>query len=192
VVLIETVGVGQSEVEIAGVADVVCIVLAPGQGDGVQWLKAGLLEIGDLFVINKADCGGADLMERELAAALALGAGRAQHGPQPEAGGAPMPPIFRVSARDNQGFAELADGIEALHQHVAVGRRAAREQSVQLEVRAAIVEAARRRIEQALGANGRADERVQRVLTGEATAASLAVELIRAAASDDEPPPARG
>ncbi len=192
VVLIETVGVGQSEVEIAGVADVVCIVLAPGQGDGVQWLKAGLLEIGDLFIVNKSDCGGADLMERELAAALALGGGGAPHGTQPGAGGTAMRPIYRVSARDNQGFGELADGIEAVHRRVAVGRRAAREQSVQREVRAAIVEAARRRIEQALGANGRADERVQRVLTGEATAASLAAELIRAVASCDEPPPARG
>lgn len=191
VVLVETVGVGQNEVEIAGVAEVVCIVLAPGQGDGVQWLKAGLLEIGDLFIINKADCGGADLLERELAAALALGQSRAPHGTQPHAGGTPMCPIFRVSAREDQGFGELADGIEAVQQRVAARRQAARERSVHREVCAAITEAARRRIEQALGANGRADERVQRVLAGETTVASLAAELIRAVARE-EPPPERG
>lgn len=199
VVLLETVGVGQSEVEVAGVADVVCVVLAPGQGDGVQLLKAGLLEIGDLFIVNKSDCGGADQLERELAAALALGHRRAARDvrtgtgaalPAPDSGATPMPPIYRVSARDDQGFGELVDGIEALHRRVVAERQAAREQSVRREVRAAIVEAARRRIEQALGANGRAEERVQRVLAGEATVASLAEELIRAVARD--PSPGRG
>jgi LAO/AO transport system kinase len=200
VVLVETVGVGQSEVEVASVADVVCIVLAPGQGDGVQLLKAGLLEIGDLFIVNKSDCGGAELLERELAAALTLGRGRATRdartetggkpmtGETPMTGGTPMLPIFRVSARDNQGFGELVDGIEALHRRLSGERHAARQQSVRREVRAAIVEAARRRIEQALGANGRADERVQRVLAGETTVASLAAELIRSAARDAPQP----
>jgi LAO/AO transport system kinase len=54
-VLLETVGVGQSEVEVAGVADLVMVVMAPGQGDSVQMLKAGLMEVGDIFAINKAD-----------------------------------------------------------------------------------------------------------------------------------------
>ena len=55
VVLLKTVGVGQAEIEVAGLADVVCVVLAPGVGDGVQMLKAGLLETADVFVVNKAD-----------------------------------------------------------------------------------------------------------------------------------------
>ena len=69
-VIIETVGVGQSEVEVAGVADLVMIVLAPGLGDSVQLLKAGLMEIGDLFVVNKADRPGAERLHGDLLAML--------------------------------------------------------------------------------------------------------------------------
>ena len=60
VVLVETVGVGQSEVEIAGLADTTLVLLAPGMGDGIQAAKAGILEIGDVYVVNKADRDGAD------------------------------------------------------------------------------------------------------------------------------------
>ena len=65
-VLVETVGVGQSEVEIAGSADVQCCLLAPGMGDGIQAAKAGILEIGDIFVVNKSDRDGAQALVREL------------------------------------------------------------------------------------------------------------------------------
>jgi len=66
VVLIETVGVGQSEVEIAGLADTTLVLVAPGMGDGIQAAKAGILEIGDIYVINKADREGADTVRRDL------------------------------------------------------------------------------------------------------------------------------
>ncbi|MEI8196204.1 MAG: methylmalonyl Co-A mutase-associated GTPase MeaB, partial [Phycisphaerae bacterium] len=69
-VLIETVGVGQSEIEVAGVADMTVIALAPGHGDGVQLLKAGLMEAGDIFVVNKSDRPGADKLLAELTATL--------------------------------------------------------------------------------------------------------------------------
>jgi LAO/AO transport system kinase len=72
VVLVETVGVGQSEVEIAGLADTTLVLLAPGMGDGIQAAKAGILEIGDLYVINKADRDGANALRRELRSMLAL------------------------------------------------------------------------------------------------------------------------
>ena len=72
VVLIETVGVGQGEVEVAGLADVVCVVLAPGLGDSVQMLKAGLLETADVFVVNKADRPGAVGLCTLLSGVLAL------------------------------------------------------------------------------------------------------------------------
>src|ERR1700729_331693 len=72
VVLVETVGVGQDEVEIARLADVTVVVLVPGMGDDVQAIKAGIMEIADVFVINKADQPGADKLERELAASLTL------------------------------------------------------------------------------------------------------------------------
>ena len=86
VILVETVGVGQSEVEIAAMADTTLVLLAPGMGDAIQAAKAGILEIGDLYVINKADRDGADQVRRELRSML--GAGRARRG--------------RVEARDHQ------------------------------------------------------------------------------------------
>jgi len=72
VVIVETVGVGQDEVEIARLADVTMVVLTPGMGDDVQAIKAGIMEIADVFVINKADLPGADKLERELKASLTL------------------------------------------------------------------------------------------------------------------------
>ena len=73
VILVETVGVGQSEVEIAGLADTTIVLLAPGMGDGIQAAKAGILEIGDLFVVNKADREGADATVRDIRHMISLG-----------------------------------------------------------------------------------------------------------------------
>ena len=73
VVLVETVGVGQSEVEIAGLADSSVVLLAPGMGDGIQAAKAGILEIGDVFVVNKSDRDGADATVRDLRHMISLG-----------------------------------------------------------------------------------------------------------------------
>src|SRR6478736_257336 len=73
VVVVETVGVGQSEVEVAGLADTTLVLLAPGMGDGIQAAKAGILEIGDLYVVNKADRDGAEQLRRELRGMVALG-----------------------------------------------------------------------------------------------------------------------
>src|SRR6478672_2920420 len=72
VILVETVGVGQSEVEVAGLADTTIVLLAPGMGDGIQAAKAGILEIGDIYVVNKADRDGADTLRRDLRSMLAL------------------------------------------------------------------------------------------------------------------------
>ena len=94
VVLIETVGVGQSEVEIAGLADTTLVLLAPGMGDGIQAAKAGILEIGDLYVVNKADRDGADQVRRDLRSMLAL-AERAE--------GAWRPPIVKTVAQTGEG-----------------------------------------------------------------------------------------
>ena len=73
VVVVETVGVGQSEVEVAGLADTTLVLLAPGMGDGIQAAKAGILEIGDLFVVNKADREGADATVRDIRHMISLG-----------------------------------------------------------------------------------------------------------------------
>lgn len=99
VILIETVGVGQSEVEIAGLADTTMVLLAPGMGDGIQAAKAGILEIGDLYVVNKADRDGAEQVRRDLRSMLAL-AERSE--------GSWKPPIVMTVAQQGQGVDEVA------------------------------------------------------------------------------------
>ena len=103
VVIVETVGVGQSEVEIAGMADTALVLLAPGMGDGIQAAKAGILEIGDIFVVNKADRDGAATTRRELRSMISLTE-------RPE--GAWTPPILMTVASKNEGIAEVAEAID--------------------------------------------------------------------------------
>ncbi|HUJ20459.1 MAG TPA: methylmalonyl Co-A mutase-associated GTPase MeaB [Bryobacteraceae bacterium] len=101
-VLIETVGVGQDEIEIANIADLTVLVLVPGMGDDIQAIKAGIMEIADIFVINKADHPGADRIEREIQSALTL-AQRAD---------AWIPPIVRTVATEGTGVAGLLAAID--------------------------------------------------------------------------------
>jgi len=108
VVLIETVGVGQSEVEVAGLADTTMVLLAPGMGDGVQAAKAGILEIGDIFVVNKADRDGAEVTVRELRHMISLGERR-----EP---GQWRPPVLTTVATTGQG---MDDVVAALADHHA-------------------------------------------------------------------------
>jgi len=108
VILVETVGVGQSEVEIAAQADTSVVLLAPGMGDGIQAAKAGILEIGDVYVVNKADRDGADATARELNHMLGLGESRAP--------GDWRPPIIKTVAARGEGIDEV---VEALDKHRA-------------------------------------------------------------------------
>jgi LAO/AO transport system kinase len=108
-VIVETVGVGQSEVEIAATADTTVVAIAPGMGDGVQAAKAGILEVADVFVINKADHGGAGKLESELRGMLEMG--HALQGPDEPAGW--WPPILRTVAVREEGIAELVDAFDA-------------------------------------------------------------------------------
>jgi LAO/AO transport system kinase len=103
VVLVETVGVGQSEVAIAGLADTTLVLLAPGMGDGIQAAKAGILEIGDIYVVNKADRDGAHQVRRDLRNMLAL-ADRDED--------AWKPPILETVAHTGQGVDEVVEKID--------------------------------------------------------------------------------
>ena len=103
VVLVETVGVGQSEVQVAGLADTTVVLLAPGMGDGIQAAKAGILEVGDVYVVNKADRDGAQQVRRDLRGMLALAE-------RPE--GAWRPPVLATVAARGEGLAELATALE--------------------------------------------------------------------------------
>jgi LAO/AO transport system kinase len=100
-ILIETVGVGQDEVEVIGLADVTVLVLAPGMGDEVQSLKAGVMEIADVFVVNKSDRGGAELVEQEIVAMQGLVAER----------GGWVPPVVRTVATTGEGVKELMEEV---------------------------------------------------------------------------------
>jgi LAO/AO transport system kinase len=108
IVLVETVGVGQSEVEIAGLADTSIVLLAPGMGDGIQAAKAGILEIGDIFVVNKADRDGADATVRDLRHMISLG-DRTEPGLW-------RPPVVKTVASQKTGLDEV---MEALDKHRA-------------------------------------------------------------------------
>ncbi|MGE0767208.1 MAG: methylmalonyl Co-A mutase-associated GTPase MeaB [Hyphomicrobiaceae bacterium] len=145
-ILLETVGTGQSEVDVAEIADVVLVVSAPGLGDGIQAMKAGLLEIADILVVNKADRDGAERTAEELSAALAL---RAAHG---------KVPVLRTAAMMGAGVPELWREV------VARGRA---RQAVPLEAR-------RRRRARYLIARAAADLIADRIRRGDPSTDALA------------------
>jgi LAO/AO transport system kinase len=118
IILVETVGVGQGEIEIVRLVDCTVVVLVPGMGDDVQNLKAGLMEIADIFVLNKSDHQGADRFEQQLRAILQLA---------PERDGW-KPAVVRTIATENKGTDELARQISLFHSHFdQAGSRPARE-----------------------------------------------------------------
>ena len=118
VVIVETVGVGQSEVDVVNAVDTVVLVLAPGAGDGVQAAKAGILEIADIYVVNKADRDGAEGVVRELRSMIGLGSSSVSSW---------TPAIMTTTATTGQGLPELVTAIKS-HQKWATesGDRAAR------------------------------------------------------------------
>jgi LAO/AO transport system kinase len=119
-VFIETVGVGQDEVDIVRTADVSIVTIVPGTGDEVQALKAGIMEIADIFVVNKADREGADRTAASIETLLSL---------QAFEPGAWRPPILKTEATTGKGIAELVDAIDRFRAHSApaqAGRRRAR------------------------------------------------------------------
>jgi LAO/AO transport system kinase len=103
VIVVETVGVGQAEVEIASLADTTLVLLAPGMGDAIQAVKAGILEIADVFVVNKADRAGADATYRDIQGMLGLGE---------RAPGVWRPPVLRATAVRGEGIEDVVSAIE--------------------------------------------------------------------------------
>jgi LAO/AO transport system kinase len=108
VVLIETVGVGQDEIDIVRVADVTVVILVPGMGDDVQTIKAGIMEIADIFVVNKVDREGAERVEREIRALQSLATRKDNW----------TPPIVKAVATEGKGIKELVDAIDAYNSHL--------------------------------------------------------------------------
>jgi LAO/AO transport system kinase len=128
VVLVETVGVGQSEVEVAGLADTTLVLLAPGMGDGIQAAKAGILEIGDVYVVNKADRDGASQVSRDLRAMLNL---------SERVEGAWKRPILKTVAQQGTGVPEVVEAIaehrDFLEQTGDLARRRTKRARVEVE-----------------------------------------------------------
>ncbi|AWZ03495.1 MULTISPECIES: methylmalonyl Co-A mutase-associated GTPase MeaB [unclassified Streptomyces] len=184
VILVETVGVGQSEVEIAAQADTSVVMLAPGMGDGIQAAKAGILEIGDVYVVNKADRDGADATARELNHMLSLGESRGK--------GDWRPPIVKTVAARGTGIDEL---VEALEKHrawmdergVLAERRTAR---AAREVETITITALRARLADLRG-DAHLDALAARVAAGEldpyAASDALLATLTEPAEPDAEP-----
>ena len=125
--LIETVGVGQSELDVSGMADSTALVLVPESGDGIQALKSGLMEIADLFVVNKADRPGAENLAREIEASLAIRQGKAYRNarghhmsasdmsaspPPPPSGSIWIPPVLLTTATSGAGIPEVAAALD--------------------------------------------------------------------------------
>lgn len=156
-IIVETVGVGQDEIEIAKAADVCVVVLVPGMGDDVQAMKAGIMEIGDVLVINKADRDGVLRTEKELEALLSL-AGRSDEW---------QPPIVKTVAIENKGIEDLAAAIERSREfQQSTGGSTERKRAI---ARWRIVELLRERlVAETLGA-GNASEKLDR-LAGEVAA----------------------
>ncbi len=196
VVLVETVGVGQDEIEVASLAHTVVVVTVPGLGDDVQAIKAGVLEIADVFAVNKADREGADRTVRDLQIMLDLRRSvavrpgehdvhhRFVHGeaaePPPGPGADWEPPIVRTVAVRDEGVADLVEAIDRHRAHLEVtGQRRARETA---RARAAFVAVLRERLlAGALGRleaeMGRLDEVAERIAARAADPYALADEL---------------
>jgi LAO/AO transport system kinase len=170
VVIVETVGVGQSEVEVAGLADTTLVLLAPGMGDGIQAAKAGILEIGDVYAVNKADREGADRTRRELRSMLAMAERRE---------GAWRPPVVQTVASTGEGIDALLDEVDRhagwLHDSGELARR--RTLRARREVEAIALGALRERWGSAGGASD-LDALATRVVAGEVDPYAAADELL--------------
>jgi LAO/AO transport system kinase len=170
IVLIETVGVGQSEVEVVELADTTVVLLAPGTGDGIQAAKAGILEVADVLVVNKADRDGADQAIRDLRHMLSLGERPAE--------GAWTRPVVRMVAARGEGVDDLVAALDDHRAWLDAGgerdrRRVARAAA---EIQAISLEQVRARIGDLRGARG-LHELAQRVLAGELDPYRAADEL---------------
>jgi len=153
-VILETVGVGQSELEVATIANTTVVVLTPNLGDGVQMIKAGILEIADVFVVNKADLEGPERVATELRAMLSM---------VPKAA-AWKPPIVLTSAAKQQGVDKLWEAVQSHRRHLEETGRAQTQAQQRLrdEVAEVAAEMARERAREALSEDGELAERLER------------------------------
>lgn len=171
VVFIETVGVGQSEVDIVKMADTTIVVMVPGLGDDIQAIKAGILEIGDIFAINKADRDGADRLNIELEAMLDLSQERTGW----------RPPIKRTVASQSEGIREL---VATIDEHIAFVNQSGelekrRTQRTRNEMLALLQESVSRQILNKTNADGQFDALVKAVENREKDPYEVVEKILR-------------
>jgi len=179
-VIVETVGAGQSEVDIVRTADTVAVLVPPQSGDAVQMLKAGILEIGDVFVVNKADLDGVDRTVRDLKemvhhAGDAVGSHR--HGEAPDW----TPPVLETVATEGEGVQEFVDTVNDHRQFLEESglRERRTRQRYGDEIRTLLREDAERLVEAEIAASGGIENHVDRILAGKTTPYEVVDGLIR-------------
>jgi LAO/AO transport system kinase len=180
VVVVETVGVGQDEVDIVRTADVSIVVLVPGTGDDVQALKAGIMEIADIYVVNKGDRDGADRMVTSIESNLAL---------QAFGDGQWRPPIVRTEATTGKGVAELLTTVDAFRAHTAAqreGRLAARQE---YRLRDLLARRFLAHVESRVLAPGEFDELVRRIAHREVDPYTAAADVLARALGPERSAP---
>jgi LAO/AO transport system kinase len=173
-VLVETVGVGQAEVEVAGATDTTLVVVSPGWGDAVQVAKAGILEIADVFVVNKADREGAGEAARDLELMVKMGASRDADW---------RPPVVKTSAATGEGVVELWSAIERHQEHLAATGALERNRRARLlvEVETLASQRVRERVREAIAADEGLAGRVAGREMDPYRAASMLLERITSA-----------
>ncbi len=188
-VFVETVGVGQAEIDIIDHADTVVLVLMPGSGDSIQALKAGVMEIPDVIVINKADHPLTDTMVREIRGVLSL-ANLDRSAEEVRASW--RVPIVKTEAAHARGIPELVEQLDAHRAHIlAAGQLAERRRSnLRNEVLAIATARLRRRLEDELAGDSRFQELLEEVVERRLDPASAATELLERAAAAAVTPPA--
>jgi LAO/AO transport system kinase len=172
VIVIETVGVGQDEVDIIRTADVSVVTLVPGTGDEVQALKAGIMEIADVFVVNKADREGADRLVAAINATLAL-----QH---PEEG-AWQPPVVKTIATSGAGVADLLETIWRFKAHGASAQAVRRRSRSAYRLRELVASRFMQRLERDVLGDGELDAIVDRIAARELDPYTAANDLLKRA-----------
>jgi len=166
-VIIETVGVGQDEVEVVKTADIVLVVCVPGQGDSIQAIKAGIMEIADIFVVNKADRDGADQLTTDIESMLELD----------EGAGKSKPPIIKTIATKGEGIPELVEKTLDLIPSLD-GRSLWKEERVRIELLGLVEKELVDRIKSNWMKNGRLDKAVKQIVNQEKDPYSVAEEIL--------------
>jgi LAO/AO transport system kinase len=197
-ILVETVGVGQSELAVARMADSTVLVLVPESGDGIQTLKSGIMEIGDIFVVNKADRSGADKLRQEIEVTLGIRRGnafknmKAHHGlkgltlapraaaPHPQGDSTWENPVLLTTAAKGEGVAELVSALDRHHDYLQQSGELERRRRRRLSdrTREVVDRATRKWIWQETRAEQLIDQRLDQVVAGELSPYDVAKEVL--------------